>query len=248
MSEQNARRPQFYLTAPTPCPYLDGQEERKIFTHLTNLHGDELHQLLAENGFRRSQSLVYRPSCENCSACKSVRVLAQDFKPSQRFRRVLSKNQDIYGIERAATATELQFALFQHYLETRHADGGMAEMSEEDYRFMVEDSPVDSMLVEYYEQRPDEGDKLIGVALTDRMEDGLSMVYSFFDPELEKRSLGTFIVLDHIERTAEQANPHLYLGYWVQGSRKMEYKTQFEPLQILSADSAWVDFSSMPQS
>lgn len=248
MSQQDARRPQFYLTAPTTCPYLADKLERKIFTHLPKLHASELHQLLAENGFRRSQSLVYRPSCEGCSACKSLRVLVQDFKPSQRFRRILSKNADIYGVERAAETTGSQYELFQLYLQTRHADGGMADMSESDYCFMVEDSPVDSMLVEYYQRVVGQHDKLIGVALTDRMADGLSMVYSFFDPEYASRSLGTFIVLDHIERAAEQNNPHLYLGYWVQGSRKMTYKTQFEPLQILSDESNWVQFSAKSKS
>lgn len=239
MTEQSMHTSKFFLTAPSECPYLAGREERKIFTHLSGKTAGLMAQVLAESGFRRSQSLIYRPACEGCAACTSVRVVADEFVWTKRFRRVQRKNEGVFGIERPASSTNQQFDLFQRYLVARHKHGGMANMTRADYEFMVEDTPVDTMLVEYYGKDGDGYEGLIGVALTDRMSDGLSMVYSFFDPELAANSLGTFIILDHIERTRQAGLDYLYLGYWVPGSPKMSYKTQFEPIEALHDHSRW---------
>ncbi|MBV1886760.1 MAG: arginyltransferase [Parvibaculaceae bacterium] len=232
--------PQFYLTAPAACPYLDGRYEKKIFTHLMGDEADQLNNMLTQAGFRRSQGIAYRPACEDCSACVSVRILADAYKPSKNHKRVLKRNADILSKEVPATGTNEQFSLLRTYLDTRHADGGMAEMTPLDYAAMVEDTNVNTMLVEYrLPLEPGaftkEG-RLIGLALTDQMEDGLSMVYSFFDPEFKDRSLGTYLILDHIIRTQKRAQPYLYLGYWVDGCQKMSYKARFQPIEALGLE------------
>jgi leucyl-tRNA---protein transferase len=233
--------PQFYLTAPSPCPYLPGREERKVFTHLVGERAPELNNLLTHGGFRRSQSIAYRPACEVCRACVSVRVVAGEFRPSRNMRRVLDKNSDLIGDMRAAGPTSEQFSLFRSYLDSRHFDGGMADMTVLDYAMMVEDSHVETRMVEYRRRTIDSGitgrgGELLAVALTDIIGDGLSMVYSFFAPEEAHRSLGTFMILDHISRTRRLGLPYLYLGYWVKGSRKMDYKSRFRPQERLRGD------------
>lgn len=232
--------PQFYLTAPAPCPYLDGRYEKKIFTHLIGDEADQLNNMLTQAGFRRSQGIAYRPACEDCRACVSVRILTDAYKASKNHKRVLKRNADLLSKEVPATGTNEQFSLLRTYLDTRHADGGMAEMTPLDYAAMVEDTNVNTMLVEYRlplepSSLTNEG-RLIGLALTDQMEDGLSMVYSFFDPEFKDRSLGTYLILDHIIRTQKRAQPHLYLGYWVDGCQKMSYKARFQPIEGLGPE------------
>ncbi len=225
--------PQFYLTAPSPCPYLPKREERKVFTHLIGRRAATLNDTLTQSGFRRSQTIAYRPACENCRACVSVRVKVEEFRLSKSLRRVIKRNPDICGSVVRTEPTSEQYGLFRDYLDTRHSDGGMADMTVLDYSMMVEDSHVESRLVEY--RALDEGRRkpLVGVCLTDVLADGLSMVYSFYEPEEEKRSLGTFMILDHIERAQRLGLPHVYLGYWVQGSRKMAYKARFLPQERL---------------
>ena len=231
---------QFYLTAPTACPYLAGQEERKVFTHLVGPHAGDLHDVLSQGGFRRSQGIAYRPACELCSACVSVRVCVDAFRPGESLRRVIRNNRDLIGRFRAPQATSDQHSLFRRYLDSRHAEGGMAHMSVLDYALMVEDSHVESGVVEYRRRGidsaisgRDEGG-LIACVLTDVLADGLSMVYSFFDPEMADRSLGTFVILEHIERARKLGKPYLYLGYWVDGSPKMGYKARFRPQERLT--------------
>ena len=218
--------PRFFVTTPSPCPYLPGQTERKLFTELRGPGAAELHDALSQIGFRRSQSVAYRPSCMSCSACVSVRTLTQEFAPNATQRRLLRRYA---GLETAACrpwATEEQFALLRRYLVARHARGGMVGMDETDFADMVEVSPVDSYVVEYR----DNG-RLVGACLTDRQSDGLSLIYSFFDPAYD--GMGTFIILDHITRAAEAGKPHVYLGYWVQGAKAMEYKARFRPMERL---------------
>ncbi len=235
MTDQPRDTPQFFLTSPSPCPYLPGREERKVFTHLVGKRALQLNEILTQGGFRRSQSIAYRPACEACRACVSVRVLANDFKPWRSFRRVLAANADLAARMVPARATAEQYSLFRRYLDARHADGGMVEMSAHDYTSMIEDSHVETRLVEY--RKPggsaDEPAELVGVALIDILSDGLSMVYSFYDPALVERSLGTFLILDHIGKTKAFGLPYLYLGYWVEGSRKMAYKGRFLPQERL---------------
>jgi arginyl-tRNA--protein-N-Asp/Glu arginylyltransferase len=225
--------PQFYLTAPSPCPYLPKREERKVFTHLIGRRAAALNDTLTQSGFRRSQTIAYRPACENCRACVSVRVKVDEFQLSKSLRRVLKRNPDICGGVVRTEPTSEQYALFRDYLDTRHSDGGMADMTVLDYSMMVEDSHVESRLVEYRALDIGRHRPLVGVCLTDVLADGLSMVYSFYGPKEEKRSLGTFMILDHIERAQRLGLPHVYLGYWVQGSRKMAYKARFLPQERL---------------
>jgi arginyl-tRNA--protein-N-Asp/Glu arginylyltransferase len=244
MTQHSRDTPQFYLTAPSPCPYLEGQEERKVFTHLVGDRARELNDLLTHGGFRRSQSIAYRPACETCRACVSVRVVAKDFKPSRSMRRNAERNSDIIGDMRTATPTSEQYSVFRSYLDARHRDGGMADMTVLDYAMMIEDSHVDTRLIDYRPRGPDSGingrgsGQLLAVALTDVLSDGLSMVYSFFDPEEADRSLGTFMILDHIARALKMGLPYVYLGYWVPGSRKMDYKARFLPQERL-LPSGW---------
>ena len=211
MTDQTPETTQLFLTAAMPCPYLPGRQERKLFTHLTGRRASSLHHLLSENGFRRSQNLIYRPACEGCNACQSVRIVASEFKASSRYRRVLRHNDDVVIEVRPTTATSEQYDLFKRYLESRHAGGGMNQMSFVDYEYMVEDTPVQSVLVEY-RLRDDPLQRLIAVALTDVMPDGLSMVYSFYDPDLAHRSLGTFLILDHIAQVRSAGLRYVYLG------------------------------------
>ena len=232
MTQQPRDAPQFYLTAPSPCPYLPNRFERKVFTHLVGKRSRELNDVLTQGGFRRSQTIAYRPACETCRACLSVRVLADAFSPSRSFRRVLKRNADVATLVKPNRPSSEQYSLFRDYLDIRHSRGGMADMTVLDYAMMIEDSHVDTTLVEY--RLPVGGtDTLLGVALSDRLGDGLSMVYSFYDPDVEDRSLGTFMILDHIRRAREAGLPYVYLGYWVEGSRKMAYKARFLPQERL---------------
>lgn len=248
MTQQPAHSPQFFLTAPSPCPYLPGQYERKVFTHLVGEKAMELNDILTQGGFRRSQNIAYRPACETCRACVSVRILAQQFVPTRNMRRVLKANADLIGEERAPEPSAEQYALFRDYLDVRHRGGGMSDMTMLDYAMMVEDSHVSTIIIEYRRRGPDsfitgrgEGE-LVAVALTDVMSDGLSMVYSFFNPDMEKRSLGSFLILDHIRRAQARGLPHVYLGYWVNGSKKMGYKIRYQPQEHLGPDG-WKPFS-----
>ncbi|MBX3532556.1 MAG: arginyltransferase [Rhizobiaceae bacterium] len=241
--------PQFFLTAPSPCPYIDGQFERKVFTHLVGQKAPELNDLLTQGGFRRSQNIAYRPACEGCRACVSVRILASEFKPTKNMRRVTELNSDLIGAQYDAEPTTEQYSLFRTYLDSRHRKGGMSDMTVLDYAMMVEDTHVDTKIVEYRRRGPDSfitgkgQGELIAVALTDRMADGLSMVYSFFNPEHEHRSLGTYMILDHIARTQALGLPHVYLGYWVETSRKMAYKVRFQPQEHLGG-RGWERYSA----
>jgi leucyl-tRNA---protein transferase len=242
VTQHSRNTPQFYLTAPSPCPYLPGHEERKVFTHLVGERAGELNDLLTHGGFRRSQSIAYRPACETCRACVSVRVIVDEFEPTRSMRRVQQRNGDLIGDLRAAVPTSEQYSVFRSYLDLRHRDGGMADMTVLDYAMMVEDSHVETRIVEYRRRGPDSSingrgsGELLAVALTDVLGDGLSMVYSYFDSDQQFRSLGTFMILDHIARARRMGLPYVYLGYWVQGSRKMDYKGRFLPQQRLTSD------------
>ncbi|PCI04504.1 MAG: arginyltransferase [Hyphomicrobiales bacterium] len=247
MTKHALDTPQFYLTAPAPCPYLEGQEERKVFTHLVGEKAPGINDMLTNGGFRRSQNIAYRPACERCRACVSVRVLTNDFRPSRSFKRITKRNHDLIGEVVPNSPTSEQFSLFRRYLDDRHLDGGMADMTVLDYSMMVEDSHVNSCVIEYRKRGPDsgitgkgEGD-VIAVALTDILQNGLSMVYSFFDPAEDKRSLGTYMVLDHITRSRRLGLPFVYLGYWVEGSPKMSYKSRFMPQERLEGGH-WLRF------
>jgi arginyl-tRNA--protein-N-Asp/Glu arginylyltransferase len=232
------RFPRFFVTSPAPCPYLAGRSERKVFTELKGPHADQLNEALGRIGFRRSQTVAYRPSCLDCQACVSVRVPVAEFAPSNTQKRNLRRNSDLVVSECRPWATSEQFDLLHRYLGVRHPGGGMAAMDEIDYADMVEHTPVSSYVVEYRE--PAEGlmpGRLVGACLMDRQGDGLSMIYSFYDPEHEKRTgLGNYIILDHIRRAASQGLGYVYLGYWVEGSERMQYKIRYRPVELLGRD------------
>jgi arginine-tRNA-protein transferase len=227
--------PQFYVTAPQTCPYLDGRKERKLFTALQGSGAAELNDKLSKQGFRRSQNVLYRPSCADCSACLSARIHVPRFRPSRSQRRTLARNAHLRREVTSPWATEEQFALFRRYLGTRHHDGGMADMDIFEFAAMIEETPIRTRVIEYWDDRPraDGAPSILrAVCLTDVLDDGLSMVYSFYDPTCPQDSLGTQIILDHVEIAREAALPYVYLGYWVPGSPKMGYKAGFDALEI----------------
>ncbi|MAU52609.1 MAG: arginyltransferase [Roseovarius sp.] len=220
--------PQFYVTAPQPCPYLPGRMERKLFTALQGEGARRLNDGLSKQGFRRSQNVLYRPSCTDCAACLSARIDVAAFTPSKSQRRTLRRNAGLIRRATSPWATEEQYALFRRYLESRHATGGMADMDTFEFAAMIEETPVRTRVVEYAE--PD--GTLVATCLTDILDDGVSMVYSFFEPDRPKASLGTFVILDHVEIARESGLPYVYLGYWVPGSDKMGYKAAFSGLEV----------------
>ncbi len=239
MTRHPTDTPQFYLTAPSPCPYLEGRNERKVFTHLVGPHAAPLNNILTQGGFRRSQNIAYRPACENCRACVSIRIVVDRFRWTKSFKREMRRCEDIVGAIQPPAPSSEQYDLFRRYLDARHANGGMSDMSVLDYAMMVEDTHVDTMLIEYRRRGPDTfmtrrgAGPLLAIALTDQLNDGLSMVYSFFDPRIETQSLGTYMILEHVMRAKAMGLPYVYLGYWVDGSSKMAYKERFLPQQHL---------------
>ncbi|HBN48719.1 arginyl-tRNA--protein-N-Asp/Glu arginylyltransferase [Thalassospira sp. MBR-102] len=217
----------YFMTAPMPCPYLPGRFERKLVTELRGPEANNVHDLLSRAGFRRSHSIAYLPACSECDACVPVRVRSEDFRTTRSFRRIAAKNNDLIRAVSPSVATQEQFQLFSQYQDARHGNGDMARMDARDYRAMIEDSTVDTSIFEYRRQNG----SLIAVALVDNLSDGLSAVYSFFDPSEQRRGLGTFIILDLIKESQTLGLPHVYLGYWIGECRKMSYKMRFQPLE-----------------
>jgi arginine-tRNA-protein transferase len=236
--------PQFYVTAPQTCPYLEGRMERKLFTALQGESAAGLNDTLSKQGFRRSQNVLYRPSCADCSSCLSARVRVADFAPSKSQRRADKRNGHLLRRTRAPWATEEQYELFRRYLDDRHADGGMADMDVFEFAAMIEETPVKSRVIEYstVTDRGAHHRDLVAVCLTDVLDDGLSMVYSFFDPAKRNASLGTYVILDHIRLAREAGLPYVYLGYWVPGSPKMDYKARYSALEVY-VGGEWVEMS-----
>ncbi|MDG2521905.1 arginyltransferase [Caulobacter segnis] len=228
------RQLRFFLTAPNPCPYLPGRLERKVFAHLPLTDGPTVNDGLTQVGFRRSQNIAYRPACESCRACVSARACAREYVFSRSERKVINRNEDLERHLVEAEATMEQFDLLRRYLNARHAEGGMADMTWPDYVAMVEDTAVRTHMIEYRRKSEDRGPgDLIACVLVDVLADGLSLVYSFYEPDMPKRSLGSFVILDHIVQACLTNLPYVYLGYWVPGSDKMAYKARFSPLEIL---------------
>ncbi len=224
----------FYVLEPNLCPYLPGRTERKLLTEISGPDARQRYDLLSRAGFRRSHRFAYRPACANCSACVPVRVGVEAFQAGRSLRRIQRANADLTASMAPAKASPEQYALFRHYIESRHGDGQMTGMTEQEDRAMVEASDIDTRLAEF--RAPD--GTLLAVCLLDWLSDGPSAVYSFFDPEQSRRSLGTFVVLWLIEAAREAGAAHVYLGYWIEGSRKMTYKARFRPLEALIG-TAW---------
>jgi arginine-tRNA-protein transferase len=235
MNQQLIRPDRFFFgTRSLPCPYIEGQTERKVVTDLTGHNAEELYQRLSRAGFRRSHNLAYRPACPTCNACIPVRIVAGDFEMTKSFRRVMAANADLTADDTDAIATVEQYRLFSAYQRARHEGGDMSGMAFNDYRAMGEDTPVTSRTVEF---RDGDG-ALVAVMLMDRMEASLSAVYSFFDDGMARRSLGTFMILWMVEYARTLGLPYVYLGFWIDGSDKMAYKARFQPLEALS-DGGW---------
>jgi arginine-tRNA-protein transferase len=203
--------------------------ERKLFTALQGDNATDLNDSLSGQGFRRSQNVLYRPSCADCASCLSARIDVSAFRPSKSQKRILRRNSELVRRATSPWATEDQYALFRRYLDSRHADGGMADMDVFEFAAMIEETPIRSRVIEYTDEKTSE---LIGVCLTDVLGDGVSMVYSFFTPDRSQDGLGNFIILDHIDIARSAGLPYVYLGYWVPGSQKMGYKAKFSGLEV----------------
>ena len=233
----NQKQNVFLGTRALPCPYIDGETERKVITDLSVPGAGELYDRLSRAGFRRSHSIAYRPACPSCTACQPVRIRVKDFNWSKRFRRTDNQNKDLIAHEMVAHATKEQFDLFQQYQVGRHSGGEMETMDFREYRAMIEDSPVDSQVIEF---RTKEGDTLVGFLLADRQSDALSAVYSAYDVNRPARSLGIYMVLWLLKQARKTRKPYVYLGYWVEGSRKMAYKADFRPIEVFGSDG-WTE-------
>lgn len=232
---------EFFITAQAACPYLAGKKERKIFAYLGGPEANSTNAALTNRGFRRSQNIIYMPACEACQACVPVRIRTEDFELSGSRARVLRRNADLARRLRPPKATSRQFSVLRGYLDARHEDGGMADMTMLDYASMVEETAVDTLVAEYSITDKMGEERLVACGLTDRLSDGLSMVYSFFEPDESQRSLGRYMILDHVRLARTLGLPYVYLGYWVQGSAKMAYKSDYQPLEYLSP-SGWAQF------
>ncbi|HYH20653.1 MAG TPA: arginyltransferase [Azospirillum sp.] len=223
---------QFFRSGPMPCPYLPGRVERKLFTRLSGPYASEVNSTLSRAGFRRSHDIVYRPVCPTCSACVPVRIPVAAFDMTRSQRRVLRVNQDLSLTEVPAVATGEQYRLFAGYQSSRHGDSDMARMAMADFAAMIDEGRADTSL---FEARESTG-RLLGCMLTDRLADGFSAVYSFYDTKQERRSVGSYMILSLIERAQDEGLPYVYLGYWIAQSRKMAYKARFRPLEALGRD------------
>lgn len=216
----------FYATSLLPCPYIEGQVERRMVTELLGKDADVVHNALSKSGFRRSHFMAYAPVCPSCSACIPVRVVVDEFYYSKNRKRVLKRFDDIEVTRQLPKATHEQFDLFQQYQKMRHGDGDMSGMDFFDYRSMVEESPVNTSIIEFRRQGV-----LVGCLLMDQLDDGLSAVYSFFDSAPGFSGFGTYIVLKTVEMTKEMNLPYTYLGYLISKCNKMSYKARFTPLE-----------------
>ncbi|MBT3791503.1 MAG: arginyltransferase [Rhodospirillales bacterium] len=223
------------------CPYLGGREERTVMAELTGDHSQDLYDHAIRAGFRRSHNFIYRPACPGCDACQPVRVDAQNFSPTRSLSRVDRTNADLLAVETQPQASEEQYRLFTQYQTKRHPGGGMDAMSMDEFRLMMESSPLASFAVQF---RDPDG-ILQGVMLADEISDGLSAVYSFFDPDQKKRALGTFMILWLIDACKRRGLPYLYLGYRIPGYAKMAYKARFQPMEVLGPDG-WAQLPPDP--
>ncbi len=228
----------FFVTASVPCPYVAGRAERKLIVELPEGEAAALYDGLSRGGFRRSHGFAYRPACRACSACVPVRIAVEAFRHSRSTRRVRNLNRGLTGRLVAPRATIEQFHLFAAYQRSRHRDSDMAAMSFADYRSMVEDSPVRTVMAEFR----DAGETLVAATLIDRLDDGFSAVYSFFDPAADRNSLGTWNILWMVEECRRLGLPYVYLGYWIGESPKMAYKARFPALERLTR-RGWVGFA-----
>lgn len=223
-----------YTTQPHACSYLPGERAQTLFID-PDFPVDRAHNTrLSEIGFRRSGAHIYRPNCASCQQCLSCRVVVRHFRPNRRFQRILKRNADVQVRQVQDISGEDYYLLYRHYITVRHADGDMYPPSREQYQsFLLKGCDGTS----YYEMRSRE--RLLGIMVVDHLENGLSAVYTYYDPLEEKRSLGTFAILWQLQEAERLALAYLYLGYWIRDSRKMRYKIGFRPLELL-VNQRWV--------
>jgi len=222
------------ITRSHECAYLQNREEQRLAADISEV--PQLHDQLAESGFRRVENWVYKPVCIDCNSCIPIRVDAQNFVLSKSLKRISRKNNHLQMSFDNKDADEEAFNLFKTYLKSRHNDGQMATMSQFDFHSMIHNSPIDTFLIKYR----DEDNDLVACLLMDNQRDGLSAVYSFFDPRLEQQSLGTFLIIDAIKLTKSYLKKWLYLGYLVKNSQKMAYKARFKPYELY-VDGHWIE-------
>jgi len=230
---------QFFATSPVACPYIVGRAERKLIVELGGSGAALFYDDLSRAGFRRSHHFAYRPACRGCSSCVPVRIAVDRFTHTRSTRRIRNINRDLSGCLIKARATPEQFQLFSAYQRSRHSDSDMASMTYGDYRGMVEDTPVRTGIAEFR----DISGELVAASLVDLLDDGISAVYSFYDPQQPRRSLGIWSVLWLVEQSRRHGQPFVYLGYWISDSPKMAYKARFPALERL-VDGTWTEFAS----
>ena len=228
----------FFATTPLPCPYIEGRTERRVVMELVGRDAALLHDQLSVAGFRRSHNIAYAPACPGCQDCHAVRIRVNEFSPSRSQRRVRARNKSLVAKEKPPGATEIQYGLFSSYQKSRHADGDMANMNYADYQSLIENTPVDTKVVEFHD--PKRG--LVAACLMDKVENGLSAVYSFFDPDLHRLSLGSYMILWMVEKAKQRGLEYVYLGFWISGCQKMSYKSAFRPLETRDPEG-WRELS-----
>lgn len=222
----------FYATPPHRCSYLPARESTTLFADPRYPKTNRLYAALSERGFRRSGEHLYQPYCQNCSACIPIRIPVQAFRQRRRHRRTWRLNQDLSINYKPARFEQEHYELYCRYLAARHAGGGMDDPSPDSYMNFLTASWADTL---FLEMRLD--GRLAAVAVTDQMPRALSAVYTFFDPDLSHRSLGRYAILQQIKLARDHDQQWLYLGYWIEGCRKMRYKTDYQPLEYFHGDS-----------
>ena len=223
-----------FRTSPHPCSYKESEQAATVFVDPDLVIDKALNSKLSDLGYRRSGAHLYRPDCDFCQACISCRVPVAEFKFNRSQRRILRRNESLQVVEKSDLTSEFAYDLYQRYINQRHLDGDMFPASLEQYEAFIKTKMVDTRFFLFYEQ-----EKLLAVSVVDFLEQGLSAVYTFFDPEKSQRSLGNYAILWQIKKCQELGLSHLFLGYWIKGCGKMEYKSKFRPLEML-INGRWV--------
>ena len=226
----------FHRSLPRQCPYIPGKKEYLLFTDLTKFVRKKTLEKLVSRGFRRNENIFYKPNCKNCKACMSTRIKVNNFLFSKNFKRILKKNLDLKLKITKPKSNQEYYKLFKKYLKKRHSEGDMANMSYLDFRTMLEISPVETKILHIYKNN-----KFFGGILYDIYENSFSANYSFYNPKFKNRSLGTFLILKLIEEAKKQKMKYLYLGYYIKECKKMSYKINFKPIEILK-NKKWETF------